>query len=273
MALEGGQTVNIPGGIRTVGALKRHLEESCHVVSGERQLRIWDTAGGGFAVEPDEQLLPEGSVRAYLQPTPVHPVPRTPGLPSSQLTPSTSVLSGPAAALSPGVPRMQMPPTPNLGMTPSQPPPTPASVIAPMQPPPHSLAAPPSHTPGSPTATHLTRKVPKPSAADAAAAPGASAQRQSAVALGGREGAVQTPSSTASTGQKSLRLPDEATRAVRAPRDVVFPPTVRAVRLKGFVQPASCLFDYPLARIELIATDPRDVGWPKRVLSELAAVL
>ena len=70
-----------------------------------------------------------------------------------------------------------------------------------------------------------------------------------------------------------MRLPDEATRALRAPRNVVFPPTVRAVRLQGFVQPASSLLEYPLARIELITTDPRDVGWPKRVLNELAAVL
>ena len=268
VALEGGQTVSVPGGIKTVGALKRHLEESCNVVSGERQLRIWDPAGGGFAAEPDEQLLPEGSVRAYLQPTAGHPVPRTPGLPSSQLTPSTSVVPGPSAALSPGVPRMQMPPTPKLGTTSSQPPPTPTTAAAPM-PPPASLAAPrSSHSdrPRSPTATHPARKVPT------AAAPGVSARPSAAApGRGGVVGAVQTP--TTSTGPRSLRLPDEATRALRAPRNVVFPPTVRAVRLQGFVQPASSLLEYPLARIELITTDPRDVGWPKRVLNELAAVL
>jgi hypothetical protein len=269
VALEGGQTVSVPGGIKTVGALKRHLEESCNVVSGERQLRIWDPAGGGFAAEPDEQLLPEGSVRAYLQPTAGHPVPCTPGLPSSQLTPSTSVVPGPSAALSPGVPRMQMPPTPKLGTASSQPPPTPTTATAPM-PPPASLAAPrSSHTdrPRSPTATHPARKVPT------AAAPGVSARPTAAApgSRGGVVGAVQTP--TSSTGPRSLRLPDEATRALRAPRNVVFPPTVRAVRLQGFVQPACGLLEYPLARIELVATDPRDVGWPKRVLSELAAVL
>lgn len=275
VALEGGQTVSVPGGIKTVGALKRHLEESCNVASGERQLRIWDPAGGGFAAEPDEQLLPEGSVRAYLQPTAGNSVPRTPGLPSSQLTPSTSVVPGPsAAAFSPGVPRMQMPPTPKVGTTSSQPPPTPTTAAAPMQPP-ASLAAPrSSHTdrPRSPTtasstATHPARKVPT------AAAPGVSARPSAAApaSRGGVVGAVQTP--TTSTGPRSLRLPDEATRALRAPRNVVFPPTVRAVRLKGFQQPASSLLEYPLARIELVTTDPRDVGWPKRVLSELAAVL
>jgi hypothetical protein len=33
------------------------------------------------------------------------------------------------------------------------------------------------------------------------------------------------------------------------------------------------LLEYPLARIELVTTDPRDVSWPKRVLSELLSVL
>ena len=49
--------------------------------------------------------------------------------------------------------------------------------------------------------------------------------------------------------------------------------TVRDVPLQGFNQPASSLLEYPLARIELVTTDPRDVGWPKRVLSELLSVL
>ena len=243
------------------------------MVSGDRQLRIWDPAGGGYAAEPDEQLLPEGSVRAYLQPTAGHSVPRTPGLPSSQLTPSTSVLPGPStAALSPGVPRMQMPPTPSLATAvPLQAPPTSVSfAIAPMQPP-SSLAVARSHQPRSPTPETVTKmpSLKPPLAAGAAGAPGTGAPRPSPAAPGGQSGAVLTPM------QRAPRLPDEATRALRAPRNVIFPPTVRAVRLQGlgFVQPASCLQDYPLARLELVATDPRDVGWHKRVLSELAAVL
>ena len=84
-------------------------------------------------------------------------------------------------------------------------------------------------------------------------------------------GAVQT--ATVSTGSRSLRLPDVATRSLRAPRNAVFPPTVRDVPLQGFNRPASSLLEYPLARIELVTTDPRDVSWPKRVLSELLSVL
>ena len=269
VSLEGGQTVSVPAGIKTVGALKRHLEESCSVVSGERQLRIWDPAGGGYAAEPDEQLLPEGSVRAYLQPTAGHPVPRTPGLSSAQLTPSTSVAPGLSAALSPGVPRMQMPPTPKLGTASSQPPPTPTTAAAPM-PPPASLAAPrssPAHH-RSPAAPHPERKVPVAAALGGSARPSATA----AGSWGGVVGAVQT--ATVSTGSRSApRLPDEATRSLRPPRNAVFPPTVRDVPLQGFNQPASSLLEYPLARIELVTTDPRDVGWPKRVLSELLSVL
>ena len=107
-----------------------------------------------------------------------------------------------------------------------------------------------------------------------AAALGVSA-RPSATAAGswgGVVGAVQT--ATVSTGSRSApRLPDEATRSLRPPRNAVFPPTVRDVPLQGFNQPASSLLEYPLARIELVTTDPRDVGWPKRVLSELLSVL